>query len=265
MFAVRNIFSRPERLAATMRELADAGELPRELADNPDPLGFLVHAGGASSVIDAAYRFVRHEPGVDVVLFGTGDVAHLHTNIASLLKPPLPEADRDRLASGCSAIWSASASTRRTSPRCAAELLRSSREAMRRQLRRRSRRMHMGASTGTQPQRQRCRYGSQAYCQARPQSDRAVTEGKGEKPAAGKADRPIPDRGDQHRHGGVTVAAQRADRDHLHPVEHLKQRGNEENLQRYRDKAPGSRDRRYRDKARPALAAPSAAAWRLRP
>ena len=64
----------------------------------PDPLGFLVHPGGASSVIDAAYRFVRHEPGVDVVLFGTGDVGHLRTNIDSLLKPPLPQADRDRLA-----------------------------------------------------------------------------------------------------------------------------------------------------------------------
>ena len=98
MFAVRNIFSRPERLAATVRELADAGELPPEIADNPDPLGFLVHEGGASSVVDAAYRFVRHEPGVDVVLFGTGDVGHLRTNIGSLLKPPLPQADRDRLA-----------------------------------------------------------------------------------------------------------------------------------------------------------------------
>src|SRR5919199_579085 len=41
MFAVRNIFSRPERLAATMRELAEEGKLPREIADHPDPLGFL--------------------------------------------------------------------------------------------------------------------------------------------------------------------------------------------------------------------------------
>ncbi|HEX3953871.1 MAG TPA: aldo/keto reductase [Stellaceae bacterium] len=98
MFAVRNIFSRPERLAATMRELAAAGELPAALAENPDPLGFLVHPGGAANVIDAAYRFVRHEPGVDVVLFGTGDTAHLHTNIASILKPPLPAADHDKLA-----------------------------------------------------------------------------------------------------------------------------------------------------------------------
>ena len=98
MFAVRNIFSRPERLAATVRDLAEAGELPRDLADSPDPLGFLVHEGGASSLVDAAYRFVRHEPGVDVVLFGTGDHDHLRRNIASLLKPPLPAADRDRLA-----------------------------------------------------------------------------------------------------------------------------------------------------------------------
>lgn len=98
MFAVRNIFSRPERLAATMRELAADGLVPQALADSNDPLGFLVHDGGASSIIDAAYRFVRHEPGVDVVLFGTGDPAHLRSNIASLLKPPLPEADRARLA-----------------------------------------------------------------------------------------------------------------------------------------------------------------------
>ncbi len=98
MFAVRNIFSRPERLAATMRELAADGEVPQALAESPDPLGFLVHAGGAGSVIDAAYRFVRHEPGVDVVLFGTGEREHLRSNIASILKPPLPDSDRARLA-----------------------------------------------------------------------------------------------------------------------------------------------------------------------
>ena len=97
MFAVRNIFSRPEHLVATMRELAAQGLVSKTIADNADPLGFLVHPGGASSIIDAAYRFVRHEPGVDVVLFGTGDHAHLQTNIASILKPPLPEADQAKL------------------------------------------------------------------------------------------------------------------------------------------------------------------------
>ncbi|HMB48022.1 MAG TPA: hypothetical protein VKN63_07070, partial [Afifellaceae bacterium] len=55
-------------------------------------------AAGAQSLTDAAYRFVRHEPGVDVTLFGTGRVEHLHANVASILRPPLPEADRARLA-----------------------------------------------------------------------------------------------------------------------------------------------------------------------
>ena len=47
---------------------------------------------------DAAYRFVRREPGVDVVLFGTSSIAHLRSNVASILRPPLPEADRVLLA-----------------------------------------------------------------------------------------------------------------------------------------------------------------------
>jgi aryl-alcohol dehydrogenase-like predicted oxidoreductase len=95
MFVVRNVFSQPERLAAEMRGLADAGLVPADVAG--DPLGFLLHATGASSLTDAAYRFVRHEPGVDVVLFGTSDVGHLAQNIASILAPPLPAADRAAL------------------------------------------------------------------------------------------------------------------------------------------------------------------------
>jgi aryl-alcohol dehydrogenase-like predicted oxidoreductase len=98
MFVVRNIFSKPERLQATMRDLAAAGEVSQWLAESPDPLGFLIYEGGAATVPDAAYRFVRHEPGVDVALFGTDDPEHLRTNIASILKPPLPETDRRQLA-----------------------------------------------------------------------------------------------------------------------------------------------------------------------
>src|SRR5215469_4105873 len=97
MFAVRSIFARRERVADAMKELAAEGKVPQSLADDPDPLGFLIHPGGAASLTDAAYRYVRHEPGVDVVLFGTGDQAHLRENIASILRPPLPEKDCDRL------------------------------------------------------------------------------------------------------------------------------------------------------------------------
>ena len=97
MFVVRNIFSQPGRLEAKMRELAAAGQVPRWLAETDNPLGFLIHASGAESLTDAAYRFVRHEPGVHVVLFGTSRPEHLRANIASLLKPPLPEADCQKL------------------------------------------------------------------------------------------------------------------------------------------------------------------------
>lgn len=98
MFAVRAIFSDAAYLARTMRALAAAGKVPRELAATDRPLDFLVREGSAESVIDAAYRYARHEPGVDTVLFGTGEAAHVEANVASILRPPLPAADRARLA-----------------------------------------------------------------------------------------------------------------------------------------------------------------------
>jgi aryl-alcohol dehydrogenase-like predicted oxidoreductase len=98
MFAVRRIFADPPRVAREMRDLAAKGLVEKWLGETEDPLGFLVHDGGAANMLEAAYRYARHEPGVDVVLFGTGDAAHLRTNVASLLKPPLPDADRAKLA-----------------------------------------------------------------------------------------------------------------------------------------------------------------------
>ncbi|HSR79785.1 MAG TPA: aldo/keto reductase [Hyphomicrobiaceae bacterium] len=97
MFAVRNIFSKPDVLKKTCLALAAEGKIPGELAAADDPLSFLVHPGGAESVVDAAYRFARHQPGIDVVLFGTGNVAHLRSNVASILRPPLPGADVEQL------------------------------------------------------------------------------------------------------------------------------------------------------------------------
>ncbi|MCA8927797.1 MAG: aldo/keto reductase [Alphaproteobacteria bacterium] len=97
MFVVRNIFSQPGLLQETVQDLAAAGQLPPDLAADPEPLGFLLHEGGATSIIDAAYRYARHEPGAHVTLFGTSDIGHLEANIASILRPPLPEADRVRL------------------------------------------------------------------------------------------------------------------------------------------------------------------------
>ncbi len=97
MFVVRRIFSDPAYLADTMKRLAHEKRIPAEFDAAGQSLGFLLHEAGAASVIDAAYRYARHEPGAEVILFGTGNLAHLEENIASILKPPLPAADRAKL------------------------------------------------------------------------------------------------------------------------------------------------------------------------
>ncbi len=97
MFVVRNIFSRSGLLAETVKALVADGRLDAKVVDVADPLGFLVRAGGARSLTEAAYRFARHEKGADVVLFGTSNIDHLESNVASILAPPLPAADVARL------------------------------------------------------------------------------------------------------------------------------------------------------------------------
>ncbi len=97
MFVVRNAFSRPERLAEVIAGLIEDGRIDPADVDPADPLGFLLEDGVATSLADASYRFCRDEPGMDVVLTGTGSTEHLEANVASMARPPLPEATRDRL------------------------------------------------------------------------------------------------------------------------------------------------------------------------
>jgi aryl-alcohol dehydrogenase-like predicted oxidoreductase len=97
MFALRRVLSLPERLREAIRELVRRGEVDASV-DTEDTLGFLVHDGGAVSVADAAYRFCRYEPGVHVVLAGTGNPVHLEENMGSLSRPALPAVDVARLA-----------------------------------------------------------------------------------------------------------------------------------------------------------------------
>ena len=97
MFAVRRALSDPAELRRVVAELVERGEVDAGEVDLEDPLGFLVSDGAASSVVEAAYRFARHEPGADVVLTGTGRIAHLEENVASLSMPPLPAPALERL------------------------------------------------------------------------------------------------------------------------------------------------------------------------
>ncbi|NUT01513.1 MAG: hypothetical protein HOP96_11110 [Sphingomonas sp.] len=63
----------------------------------------LAEEAGAASLSDLAYRYARHQPGMDAVLTGTGDPEHLKQNVAAALAPPLPQAVLDRLKALASA------------------------------------------------------------------------------------------------------------------------------------------------------------------
>lgn len=97
MFAVRRALGRPEALSAVMADLAGRGLIDPATFDAADPLGFAIGPGAAVSLPDAAYRFCRDEPGLDVILSGTSSIAHLRENAASLERPPLPEPVTQRL------------------------------------------------------------------------------------------------------------------------------------------------------------------------
>ena len=97
MMAVRRALSRPEKLRADLMKLIDAGEIDAADIDLGAPLGFLREEDGARDIPDAAYRFCRDEPGVHVVLSGTGNAAHLADNIRSFGRPPLSAAHSARL------------------------------------------------------------------------------------------------------------------------------------------------------------------------
>ena len=89
MFAVRRTLSDPAALREVVAELIKHGEVDAGRIDAADPLGFLRGRDDVGSVIEAAYRFCRHEPGAQVVLTGTGSARHLEANIAAIQAPPL--------------------------------------------------------------------------------------------------------------------------------------------------------------------------------
>ncbi len=96
MIAVRRALSIPERLREVIADLVERGQLPSEAVPADDPLGWLVR-GDVTSVVDAAYRFVREHAAIDTVLTGTSRPEHLDANVAALLRGTLPAADQQRL------------------------------------------------------------------------------------------------------------------------------------------------------------------------
>ncbi len=106
MYAVRGPLGRPDAARALVETLIGKGEIDPASVDRDDPLGFLTTDGVAGSLAEAAYRFCRHTPGIDVVITGTGSLDHLEENLRSIDRPPLPEAAAGRLREVFGRAWS---------------------------------------------------------------------------------------------------------------------------------------------------------------
>jgi aryl-alcohol dehydrogenase-like predicted oxidoreductase len=97
MFAVRRALSQPESLRELVGKLISDGAISAGDVSAEDPLGFLLADSDASSIPEAAYRFCLHEPGMDVILSGTGNPEHLRQNAKFLSMPPLPTPVQEKL------------------------------------------------------------------------------------------------------------------------------------------------------------------------
>jgi aryl-alcohol dehydrogenase-like predicted oxidoreductase len=98
MYAVRDLLSRPDELRRAIVLAARSGLIDSSGIDLGDPLGFLLYDGGARSIVEAAYRFARHESNCHVVLTGTGSLDHLTENVKSISLGPLQPAECERIA-----------------------------------------------------------------------------------------------------------------------------------------------------------------------
>ncbi len=98
MFAVRRALSQPEALLDLMKQLVQDGMVDPYDFDHNNPLRFVTENGIAKTLQEAAYRYCLWEPGIDVVLSGTGDIEHLRENARSLCGEPLPDDVKRRLA-----------------------------------------------------------------------------------------------------------------------------------------------------------------------
>lgn len=97
MYAVRWGLVDERQAGVLIEEAIKRGEIDPSTIDSADPLGFLQEDGRRIPLTEAAYRFCRHAPGMDVILTGTSRLDHLEDNIRAILAPPLPAPVLDRL------------------------------------------------------------------------------------------------------------------------------------------------------------------------
>ena len=103
MSSVRVALSRPDYLRGIIAEWAARGLLTPDARAPEDPLGFLLN-DDVANIPAAGYKFAIGHEAISTVVIGTGSVAHLEGNVASILGPPLPAEQVRRLRQRFGAI-----------------------------------------------------------------------------------------------------------------------------------------------------------------
>lgn len=96
IYAVRRVFSQPERLREVIAGLKERGLIETDAVPADDPLGWL-REHEEDSLVRLGYRFPISHPAVSSVMTGTTDPHHLTYNIAAMESPAIPDAKLNRL------------------------------------------------------------------------------------------------------------------------------------------------------------------------
>ena len=99
MFAVRRAFRTMEELRPLLADMCSQGLLDADELEKENPFVTALETGECASLAELAYRFCLHEPGINVVLCGTGSLGHLRDNRESADKPNVSQAVRSRIES----------------------------------------------------------------------------------------------------------------------------------------------------------------------
>ncbi len=99
MFAVRRALADHTMIGDIVADMIARGLYYSKKVDTKKPLAFLTKGGKgrAKTLAEAAYRFVSHEEGIDMVLTGTGNRDHLKANLAAIYGAPLKAEHLERV------------------------------------------------------------------------------------------------------------------------------------------------------------------------
>jgi aryl-alcohol dehydrogenase-like predicted oxidoreductase len=91
MFAVRNALRSSKYLRKVLNQLEAQEYIDQAALEEGSFLKNVLTDTTNINIPDIAYRYCCHEPNIDSVIFGTGNLSHLQANIDSLLSPAIPE------------------------------------------------------------------------------------------------------------------------------------------------------------------------------